>query len=224
MKSLNKPSSLLLLFLYLLLIPGCIAFRSDMDGTFNGDTVKKSIAKQVSTFFLFTHLEQQKGYDVVPKIVQPPQGFRNIFGESMKELTNIKSYSSFTENELDVDDINRRHLRDSLKQNNDYTIHVTFSKEDSFVKEFFGDLIMIGTLTILPAHFSWDYTIKADITNRSGVFLKSYTRHFTLSRWNNILLIFVYPFYPVENKTGEIYFESLRDIFRQIEAEGVLGV
>lgn len=56
-----------------------------------------------------------------------------------------------------------------------------------------------------------------------GALVKSYQRQASLSNWVEALLIFVYPFHPIEGKREEIYVEALHDIFRQIETEKVLG-
>jgi hypothetical protein len=47
-------------------------------------------------------------------------------------------------------------------------------------------------------------------------------RKASLSTYSESLLLFVYPFFPEEVKIEEIYLESLRNIFQQIEAEGIL--
>jgi hypothetical protein len=36
------------------------------------------------------------------------------------------------------------------------------------------------------------------------------------------LLIFAYPFYPLEGKREEIFSDSLHDVFKQIETEKIL--
>jgi len=201
---------------------GCISFRSELEGAFNGTSQTITQAEPAAICFYFSHLEREKGLDVVPKIIQPRRGFRDILGEAMKEISNIKSYATFTDNENDVDDVKRRTLRDSLKEANDFTIHITFNRENSFAKHFFSNLFFYGTATLLPVGFSWDYLITADVSNASGKLLKSYSRNVSLSTWNNFLFLFVYPFYPSEVKIEEIYLESLKNIFKQIEADGVL--
>jgi predicted alpha/beta-hydrolase family hydrolase len=58
--------------------------------------------------------------------------------------------------------------------------------------------------------------------DKKGSLVRRYQRKATLDNWVEALLIFAYPFYPVEGKREEIYSDSLHDIFRQIEAEKVL--
>jgi hypothetical protein len=70
--------------------------------------------------------------------------------------------------------------------------------------------------------YSWDYTITATLSDQRGKLVSTYQRKATLNNWVQALLIFAYPFYPLEGKREEIYAESLHDIFRQIETEKVL--
>jgi hypothetical protein len=222
MKYFHLAKPLLITVVLLLSCNGCMTFRSEMDGTFNGAPSTDTARAPVTVLFHFSHLEFAKGFDVVPKIIPPRRGFRDIFGESMKQITNIKSFATFTDADNDIDDVARRHKRDSLRSNNDFTIHVTFKKENSFAKHFLANLLFYGSLSVAPVGFSWDYSINADVTNSSGKPLNSYARRFSLSSWNNMLLVFAYPFYPSEMKIEEIYLQSLQDIFRQIESEYVL--
>ena len=222
MKNFISPLRILLLTLLIAGFNGCISFRSDIEGAYKASAVKRSDAVPVTVYFYFSHLVQEKGFDVVPKIVEPRRGFRDIFGEAMKEISNIQSFTTFTDNDNDVDDVPRRRTRDSLKTATNFTIHITFKRENSFAKHFLADLLSYGTATLIPAGFSWDYIVTAEVSNASGKQLASYTRSASLSKWQHFLFLFVYPFYPAEVKIEEIYLESLRDIFKQVEVEGVL--
>jgi hypothetical protein len=70
--------------------------------------------------------------------------------------------------------------------------------------------------------YSWDYTITANLVDKKGNNLRTYQRKATLDNWVEALLVFAYPFYPLEGKREEIYSASLHDIFRQVETEKVL--
>jgi hypothetical protein len=70
--------------------------------------------------------------------------------------------------------------------------------------------------------YSWDYTITANLYDKDGKLISSYQRKATLSNWVQVVLMFFYPFHPLEGKREMIYTESLHDIFRQIETEKVL--
>lgn len=212
----------IILFVSALSFQGCVSFRSEMDGSFSGAPSGDSVREPVSVFFYFSHLEFEKGFDVVPKIIPSRRGFRDIFGESMKQITNIKSFATFTDRDNDIEDVPRRRQRDSLKTVSDYTIHITFRQENSFAKHFLANIVSYGSATVIPVGFSWDYVITADVSNAAGKHLKSYSRKFSLTTWREMLFLFVYPFYPSEVKIEEIYLQSLQDIFRQIETEKVL--
>lgn len=205
-----------------IIFSACISFRSGMDGTFAGDAVRGMDRAPVSVFFHFTHLEQEKGLDVVPKIVPPQRGFRDIFGASMTTLSNIRTFATFTDNDNDIDAVERRAKRDSLKGANDVTIHITMLREDSFAKHFLASILSYGTLAVVPTGYSWDYTMTAEVRSSSGALIRSYTRHSTLSTWYQAMFFIIYPFYPSEVKIEEIYLESMQNIFQQIEHDGVL--
>ena len=79
-----------------------------------------------------------------------------------------------------------------------------------------------GPAPLLPLPYTGDYTITATLADRVGTPVRTYQRKATLKNWTQALLIFVYPFHPLEGKREEIYAESLHDIFRQIETEKVL--
>jgi len=202
----------------------CISLRSGMEGKVVSAPSPHSQQVPVTVFFHFTHLEKENGFDVVPKIVQPRRGFRDLFRESMKGLSNVKSFTSFTDNDNDIDKFDRRTLRDSLKMSSDITIHLTFRKENSFPKHALASIVSYGTAAIVPMGYGWDYIVTADVYSHSGAKISSYNRTSSLTTWYQVLLLFVYPFFPSEAKIEEIYLESMQDIFAQIESEGVLSV
>lgn len=205
-----------------LFISGCMSFRSDIQGAYNKQVLSVTARPPVTVFFYFSHLEQEKGFDVVPKIIQPRRGFKDILQESMKQITNVKSFATFTDSYDDIDNVNRRKLRDSLKESNDFTVHVTVQRENSFAKHFLSDLFAGATLSLIPVAYSWDYIFTANVHDKKGNTIKQYVRTAQLETWTQALLIFFYPFNPPEVKIEEIYLESLKDIFREIEADGVL--
>ena len=82
--------------------------------------------------------------------------------------------------------------------------------------------ISLISLTLIPMPYSWDYTITANLLDKKGVQVRSYVRKATLDNWVQALLIFAYPFHPLEGKREQIFADSLHDIFRQSEAEQVL--
>jgi hypothetical protein len=221
-RTLIRISFLLLFFSIIAGLSGCISFRSEIEGAYASSPAKNLDAPRVSVFFHFSHLEQYLGLDVVPKIVNPRRGFRDIFGESLKEFSNIKNFSTFTDNDNDIDNVERRLMRDSMKLKHDFTIHVTIKKEHSFTTHFLSGILSFGTLMVVPVFHTWDYIVSVDVNDPMGKSLKSYSRRAVLTTWQQLLFFIIYPFYPEDVKTEEIYLETLRDTFRQIESEKVL--
>lgn len=205
-----------------LLFSACLSFRSEIDPGPAAMTARAPITP-VSVLFYWTHLEQENGMDVVPKIVPPRRGFRDIFGEALKQLSNIRSFATFTDNENDIDMVERRTLRDSLRQHNDVTVHITVRKENSFAAHFFGEILLWGSLGTVPFPYQWTYTISAEVQRPDGSLIRRYDRSTALTTWYHDLLLFAYPFAPGGVKIEEIYLENLRALFRQMEADGVLA-
>ena len=209
----------------MIFLTGCAAFRSDIKGKFGGAASKNYEAEKVSVLFIFRHVRQTLGYDAIPKLENQRQrldGFDDIFNDALREISNIKEYSTFTEYASDVNKPQRRAVKDSLITHHDYVMNITFSKEKSFAKHFLGTLVSSVTATLAPVPYSRSFTVKADVFNSKNVLVKSYKRKASLSKWVQTFLIFLYPFHPEKRKTEEIYVAFLHDIFRQIETEKIL--
>jgi len=221
------------------MLAGCAASRSEMTGKFNRSTEKNSGADKVSVFFLFKHLEQQHGLDSMPKLREIGikdsnntsmdalkyagiTDFNNIFRDALTEISNIAKYDTFTELPQDINNPGRRELSKTFKESNDYTLEIVFFEESSFKQQCFSGIISLLSLTVIPMPYSWDYTITANLSDKNGKLINSYQRKATLSNWVEALLIFAYPFHPLEGKREKIYDESLHDIFQQIETDKVL--
>ena len=148
--------------------------------------------------------------------------FNNIFRDALTEISNISHYDTFTELPQDINNPERRQESKKFKESNDYTLEIVFFEESSFKKHCFSGIISLLSLTLIPMPYSWNYTITANLFDENGKLINSYQRKATLSNWVEALLIFAYPFYPLEGKREQIYAESLHDIFRQIETGKVL--
>jgi len=204
-------------------LSGCAASRTEVSGTFSRSPEKNLGAPPVNVFFLFRHEEQQHGFDAIPKLKSGGvKDFNNLFRDALGELSNVGQYETFTDQPNDVNDPERRKKREGLRAASDYTLAVRFFEESSFRQQCLSGTISLLTLTIVPMPYSWDYTISADLYDKGGRLVSSYQRQATLSNWVEVLLMFAYPFHPLEGKREEIYAESLHDIFRQIESEKVL--
>ena len=205
------------------LLAGCAASRSGLQGTFAHKAEKNYGADTTTVCFLFRHLSQMHGYDTIPKLKeQGVNDFNNIFRDALPEITSIASYTTFTESPADVNDPKRREELSKMRAESDYTLKINFFEETSFKQQFLNGTISLLTLTVIPMPYSWDYTISAELYDRSGRLERSYERKAELNNWVEIFLIFAYPFHPLEGKREAIYSEALHDIFRQIEAEKVL--
>ncbi|HZV82604.1 MAG TPA: hypothetical protein VFF53_10615, partial [Geobacteraceae bacterium] len=199
------------------------ATRSEITGVYNNPVEKNLRAEKVSVFFLFRHLEQEHGYDTIPKLkATGVKDFDNIFRDALGEISNISSYTTFVESPTDVNVPKRRQELEGLRRDHDYTMEVSFFEESSFKQQCLSGTISLISLTLIPMPYSWDYTITARLTDRSGKLVNTYERKATLSNWVELFLMFAYPFYPLEGKREEIYSKSLHDIFLQTEAEKVL--
>lgn len=219
----NRIVAGLVLGVCIMLTTGCIATRSEVRGKFAAAGERNRAADKVTVFFDIRPTQQQHGFDSIPKI-RPyvVKDFDDLFRNALGELSNIASYDSFTESPHDVNAPKRRKELAEFRTSHDYTIEVTLFEESSFRQQCLSATISILSLTVIPMPYSWDYTITANLSDRSGTLLRTYQRSATLDNWVEALLIFAYPFYPLEGAREEIYAEALRDIFRQIEAERVL--
>lgn len=205
-----------------ILFTGCAATRSDIGGKFSLPPEKNSNAEKVSVFFQFRNLAQQHGFDSIPKL--HPYGvkdFDNLFRDALPEISNISLYNTFLESPQDVNNLKRRQELETSRNSHDYTIEITFLEESSFKQQCFSGTITLLSLTVIPMPYTWDYTITAEVKKKGGI-SKVYQRKATLDNWVETLLIFAYPFYPLEGKREEVYSESMHDIFRQIETEKIL--
>ncbi len=208
--------------MFLVGLDSCMSFRSEMEGTVPPGSKTAVTLPPVSVFFHFTHLVQERGLDVVPKIVPPRKGFRDIFGESMKQLSNVRSFATYTDSDNDIDDAGRRALRDSLQRSNDVTVHFTYTRQNTFSKHVLASIVSYGTASLMPMGYSWEYIVTASVTNSSGTVSSTYTRKASVTTWYQMFFLFVYPFYPSEVKIEEIYLESTGNILAQIGQEGIL--
>ena len=210
-------------FLLIVTLSGCAASRSEMIGSYASPVEKNSGAEKVSVFFLFRQLQQQHGFDASQKLKAfPVKDFPNLFRDSLNEISNISSYDTDNELPSDVDNPKRRHGREELRKNNDYTLEISILEESSFKQQCFSGTISLLTLTLVPMPYSWDYSFDGRLFDKNGTLVRSYQRSAKLDNWLEAFLIFVYPFYPLEGKREEIYSGFLHDVFRQIESEKVL--
>jgi hypothetical protein len=208
---------------FVALLTGCLATRSDVVGAFGRPAEPNLNAKPVSVLFVFRHQSQQHGLDTIPKLqFTAVKDFENLFRDALREIGNLSRYETFTEMPNDVNDPRRREQLAVSRTAVDYVIEIDLLEESSFQQQALMGTISLLSLTAIPVPFDWNYTISTTVIRKDGARVGSYERKATLSNWVEGFLIFAYPFYPLEGKREEIYSASLRDSFRQIEAEKIL--
>ena len=213
------------LFCFTISVLSCATFKGDLKGKFDASAEKNYGAEKVSMLFNFSHLRQTKGYDAIPRLDNKRQiinGFDDFFQDAINELSNLGRYATFTNYASDVNEPERRALRDSLIAHHDFVMKIKFMREKSFAKHFLGTIVSSATLTLFPIPYSYSYSVNVEIFNSKGQLIKNYSRKSSLTKWVQTLLVFIYPFHPEKRKKDEVYVEFLHDIFRQIEAEKVL--
>lgn len=204
-------------------LAGCAATRSAVEGTFDRPLEPNLNAPRVSVLFVFRHESQMHGFDAIPKLqVTGVKDFDNLFGDALREISNISHYETFTELPNDVNDPKRRETLATARAAMDYVIEIDLMEESSFKQQCLSGTISILTLTAAPMPYDWDYTFSARVAAKDGRRVASLRRKATLTSWVEAFLIFAYPFYPLEGKREEIYSDSLHDIFGQIETEKIL--
>ena len=231
MKSKFRVTSILLirniiLFVFLFSLSSCITVHSDLE-TINVIEQSRDSDKKVSVFFLFSHYEQVHGYDAIPKVLNRYRiiaDFDDIFRNSLTDFSNISNYTTLTEMEDDVNQPKRRAEIDSIKSKHDFTIKLKFMKESTLVGHFFGYLVSLGTITVIPYPFNWQYSLNAEIYDKTGSKIKSYDQAAELTSWVQALLLFAYPFHNEKLREEEIYLNFFTNVFRKIENDNVLNV
>jgi hypothetical protein len=206
-----------------LIYSGCASFRTDVTDLYKTRTSETS-KKRVNIFFDIYHYDQSIGADAIPKLLRHPgiNSFNDIFKESLKQLTNIKQYESFTNLSTDVENPNRRKLRDSLISISDYTIKLEILREKSFAKHFIGSLVSFSTLSIIPVGYTWNYNVTVSVIDKDFKQIGKYNRSAGVTTWYQVFLIFIQAFYVEEKMNEDIYLEMISNIFMEIESSNLL--
>ena len=224
MKTKKMLSALLVLFAALLLT-NCATFKSEIVGKYKAAEVKSDSVDPVRVLFIFSHYRQTKGYDAIAILDNKREriyGFDNFFNDALQEFSNIKSYDTYTEYASDVNEPERRALKDTLIAKNDFFIKVKFFREKSFARHTLGTIFSSLSLTLLPIPYTYDYALDVAVYDKGKRKIKEYRRSAILTKWVQTFMMFVYPFYPEKRQKEELYVQFMHDIFRQIEAEKIL--
>lgn len=208
---------------FLIIIIGCAATRTDIDGLYKEQQNfgKKRFVKVLFDIYYYT---LQTGMDAIPKIrlSSGVYGFDDIFKESLKELTNIEEYETYYNSASDINNTEKRKERENKIEKADYVIKLEFLQENSFSKHYLGILVTTLSLDLIPIGYTWDYKMTATIMEKENEIIGKYSRSASVTNWYQLLLLVLFPFNPEEAKTEEVYIESLKNIFFQIENESIL--
>jgi hypothetical protein len=209
-------------FLAALWLTACAAQISDLEGLYIDDAVPPASEQPVRVEFTVVHLAQRHGYDAVPKH-RPPlvSEFEEIFRDAVREIEQLSSYTLVTETapRSGAEVVTRP---DQLSES-DYSVRMVFLSESSFASETIWGLVAISSMMLFPAPFTADYSIETAVHDGDGHLVATYSRSARITSWVQAFLLFVYPFRPPEGEREALVSTLLRDLFRQMTAEGVLS-
>ncbi len=215
----------LISFIIITAISSCASSKSDLGMAYKGEVKRNPNTEKVSVYFIFSHVKETVGYDAIPKLenrYQRLSGFDDIFYEANKKLSNIGKYATYIEEAEDVNNPKKRAEKDSLMKVYDYTIKMRIEKKNYFARWAAGSIVSIISATIIPVPYTKYYTVNTEVLDRSNKLVAKYERNFQITNWWQLFLSVAYPFHPETRKTEEMYLQLLRDIFNQIESDGIL--
>lgn len=208
-----------------LLAAGCATFPGGMDGAYAGPVRSAPAGRDVSVLFLLRHVKQAAGLDAIPKLIPEHQivrDFDNLLVDAVAEISNLGSYTSFTEFPSDVSQPERVARRGELIRTHDFVVKVQILEEYSFVRHSFGGFLSALSATLLPVPYTTRYSIEVEVV-RAGDSVASYRRARSKTLWVQTFLLFIQPFRNDTIAKERIYIDLLHDVFREVEASGVLG-
>jgi len=101
-------------------------------------------------------------------------------------------------------------------------VSVRILEEYSFVRQFFGQVISTVSVTLLPVPYTTRYSIEVEVMQADSR-VASYRRSSSKTMWVQAFLLFIQPFHNDTIVRERIYINLLHDVFRELEADGVLG-
>lgn len=205
------------------LVSGCAASVSEVQGLYTGSALRPGVEQRpVRAEFTVAHLTQRHGFDAVPKHRGPlVPDFEEVFRDATRELPNLAAYK--LQVELAPGSGKEVILRPDYRTEQDYSVRMVFLSESSFASDVMGVLVSAGSLTLVPYPFNVDYSLTAEVRNPGGELLATYTRSARITQWVQGLLLFAYPFRPPEGEQEKLVSRLLRDLFREIAAQGVFA-
>lgn len=208
-----------------LVFTGCATFAGDMEGAFTGAVRSAPASQEVSVLFLLRHVRQAHGMDAIPKLMAERQivrDFDNLLVDAVSEFSNLSAYTSFTEFPSDVSDPERMARKDELIRTRDFVVRVDLMEEYSFVRQFFGRVLSVVSLTAIPVPYTTRYSIDVRVMQGERE-VAAYHRSNSKRLWVQAFLLFIQPFHNDTIVKERIYIDLLHDVFREMEAGGVLG-
>jgi hypothetical protein len=172
--------------------------------------------------FTVAHLTQRHGFDAVPKHRGPlVADFSEVFRDATHELGNLSAYTLNVESAPGSGQ--EVILRPDYRTDHDYSVRMTFLSESSFASDVVSGLVAFASLSLVPVPFRVDYSATAELRSPDGTLLGSYRRSAKITQWVEGLLIFAYPFRPPEGEQEKLVSRLLRDLFREMDAAGVMS-
>jgi hypothetical protein len=203
------------------LASGCAASVSEIQGLYTGSARPAAEQRPVRVEFTVVHLAQRHGFDAVPKHRGPlVPDFEEVFRDATRELQNLSAYTL----KLETVPLGGKEviLRPDYRTDHDYSVRMVFLSESSFAADVLGYIVSLGSMSLVPMPFRIDYRASAEVRSPDGRLLASYSRSAEITQWVQGLLIFAYPFRPPEGEQEKLVSQLLRDLFREMDASGVL--
>ncbi|TNE73168.1 hypothetical protein EP331_05275 [bacterium] len=209
--------------LFLVILSSCVASKSPIIGL-DDSTFERLDRKPVHILIEFSHMRFTEGFDVIPKSLNYPgiSDFDDILNESLKQFTNVRTFDVYTTHSYDVKDPEKRLKLVQMREKADFVIKIDILRKKSFVGHFFNSLIALGSMTVIPSKFEWQYEFTTHVFHNGQKVFET-QRSASVSNWVQPFLIFGYPFHPEERKNEEIYFGMLKDTFKEIENKGIIA-
>jgi hypothetical protein len=203
-------------------LTGCAASVSPIQGLYAGDRRQPlADARPVRVEFTVAHLTQRHGFDAVAKHRGPLiADFEEVFRDATRELGNLSAYTLKVE--AAPGSGQEVILRPDYRTDHDYSVRMVFFSESSFASDVIAGLVAFGSLSLVPVPFRVDYSASAEIRSPDGRLFGSYRRSAQITQWVEGLLLFAYPFRPPEGEQEKLVSQLLRDLFREMDATGVL--
>lgn len=204
------------------LLAGCAASVSPIQGLYAGDRPQPAAdGRPVRVEFTVAHLTQRHGFDAVAKHRGPLiSDFEEVFRDATRELGNLSAYTL----KLETVPLGGKEviLRPDYRTDHDFSVRMVFLSESSFASDVIAGLVALGSLSLVPAPFRVDYSAAVEVRSPDGRLLGSYARSAKITQWVEGLLLFAYPFRPPEGEQEKLVSQLLRNLFREMDATGVL--